>query len=274
MSEEHMDKPTTVERFGRVDRTGDPGFFLRFVDAANAMPTVRTCKRRIAARCGPRIGHQILDIGCGTGDDARELARTVGSAGRVVGLDNSEAMLAEARRRAEGLGLPLEYRLGDAQRLDWPADTFDVCRTERTFMHLDAPAQAFAEMVRVTRSGGRIVVFDFDWDTLLVEHPDRALSDKIGALITDRLRNGRIGRQLPGLFVNARLADVSVAAHTVLMVSGFFQQLFGPTLQHAQSAGTLTAGEIEAWWAPLDTAARDGRFFSALTGLIVAGTKP
>jgi hypothetical protein len=43
-------------------------------------------------------------------------------------------------------------------------------------------------MIRVTRSGGRIVVFDFDWDTLLVDHPDRALSDKICELMDDKIQ--------------------------------------------------------------------------------------
>ena len=182
-------------------------------------------------------------------------------------------MLGEARRRAEGLGLPLEYRLGDAQRLDWPADAFDGCRAERTFMHLEAPAQALAEMIRVTRSGGRIVVFDFDWDTLLVDHPERALSNK-SELMTNGLRSGRIGRRLPALFAEARLADISVAAHTILMLPDFFRQLFGPTLQRTLEAGALAAAEIASWWEPLDSAARAGRFFTALTGFIVAGAKP
>jgi SAM-dependent methyltransferase len=268
-----MSEPTTVERFGSVDQTADPQFFLRFVDAANAMPTVQTCKRRMADRLGARGGQQILDVGCGTGDDARDLAHVVGRGGRVVGLDNSQAMLDEACRRAAGLELPLEYRLGDAHRLDWAPETFDGCRTERTFMHLEAPAQALAEMVRVTRRRGRIVVFDFDWDTLLVAHPDRALSDRLCALLTEGLRNGRIGRRLPGMFADAKLTDVSVSAHTVVMLPGFFHQLFGPTLQRAQRTGTVTAADIDAWWAPLQTAARAGRFFSDLTGFIVAGTK-
>ena len=269
-----MQQPTTVERFGRVDQTGDPQFFVRFVDAANAMPTVQACKRRMAARLGARAGHQILDVGCGTGDVARGLAWTVGSGGRVVGLDNSEAMLGEARQRAEGLDLPLEYRLGDAQWLDWPADTFDGCRAERTFMHLEAPGLALAEMIRVTRSSGRIVVFDFDWDTLLVDHPDPVLSDKICRLMADGLRSGRIGRQLLRRFAEAQLSDVSIAAHTILMVPDFFRQLFGPTLQRAESTGTLSAADIRSWWAPLEAATRVGRFFAALTGFIVAGTKP
>ena len=77
-----------------------------------------------------------------------------------------------------GLCLSLEYRLGDAQRLDLPDHAFDVARTERTFMHLEATERALAEMIRVSRPGGKVVVFDFDWDTLVVDHPDRASTRK------------------------------------------------------------------------------------------------
>jgi ubiquinone/menaquinone biosynthesis C-methylase UbiE len=134
-----MTQAATVERFTRVDASVDPKFFVRFVDMANEMASVQACKRRMAALLQPRVGQRILDLGCGTGDDARALARLVAPGGEVVGVDNSEVMLAEARRRAVGLSLSLQYRLGDAQRLDLPDDTFDGARTERTFMHLEAP---------------------------------------------------------------------------------------------------------------------------------------
>jgi ubiquinone/menaquinone biosynthesis C-methylase UbiE len=268
-----MTLPATVERFTQVDTPVDPKFFVRFVDAANEMASVRACKRRMEALLQPRVGQRILDLGCGTGDDARALARLVAPGGRVVGVDNSEAMLAEARRRAVGLSLSLEYRLSDAQRLDLPDETFDGCRTERTFMHLEAPEQALAEMVRVARPGGKVVVFDFDWDTLLVDHPDPSLTRRILDLMADSLRNGRIGRRLPGMFEEAGLGEISIAPHTVLMRWAFFQQLFAGTLSRAQEQGRLSEPEAASWLERLAAAAQTGRFFAALTGFIVAGRK-
>jgi hypothetical protein len=58
------------------------------------------------------------------------------------------------------------------------------------------------------------------------------------------------------------------------MLPDFFRQLFGPTLQRTLEAGALAAPEIASWWEPLDSAARAGRFFTALTGFIGAGAKP
>jgi ubiquinone/menaquinone biosynthesis C-methylase UbiE len=269
-----MTQAATVERFTRVDKAVDPSFFVRFVDMANQMVSVQACKRRMAALLQPRVGQRILDLGCGTGDDAQALARLVMPGGQVIGVDNSEVMLAEARRRAVGLCLSLEYRLGDAQRLDLPDDTFDGCRAERTFMHLEAPEGALAEMVRVSRPGGKVVVFDFDWDTLLVDHPDRASTRKVLDLMTDSLCNGRIGRRLPGMFEAAGLGEISIAPHTVLMHWAFFQQLFGGTLKRAQEQDRLGEPEVVRWLGLLYAAAQAGRFFAALTGFIVAGRKP
>ena len=253
--------------------SADPRFLVRFADAANEMTSVRACKRRIEAFLDPRIGQQILDLGCGTGDDARALARLVGADGRVVGIDNSDAMLAEARRRSEGLDLPLELMLGDVQQLHGPDDAFDACRAERIFMHLKAPDRALAEMLRVTRPGGKVVVFELDWDTLLVDHPLPYLTQKVFALMTECFPSARIGRRLPAMFDEAGLHDVAVAPHTVVMHPAFFRQLLGGTLQRAQEEARLSTTEIASWLEPLDAVSRLGRFFAAITGFIVAGRK-
>src|SRR5215831_19201759 len=65
-------------------------------------------------------GDSVLDVGCGTGDDVREIARLVGTKGRVVGIDPSEAMIAESKRRAEGSGQPVHFQCGDVLKIDSP----------------------------------------------------------------------------------------------------------------------------------------------------------
>ena len=129
-------------------------------------------------------------------------------------------------------------------------------------------------MVRVSRPGGKVVVFDFDWATLVVDHPDGASTRKVLDLMADSLRNGRIGRRLPGRFEEAGLGEASIAPHTLLMHWPFFQQLFGGALSRAREQGRLAEPEIVRWLEPLAGAARAERLFAALTGFIVAGRKP
>ncbi|MDA8350619.1 MAG: methyltransferase domain-containing protein, partial [Pseudomonadota bacterium] len=114
-------KTTDVAQgFQRVDRTTKPDFFINFIDEASRLPAVRSCKGRILELLNPKPGHCVLDVGCGTGEDIGALAEIVGRSGLAVGVDNSEAMLAEARRRAEGKGLSLDFRLCDGRRLEFP----------------------------------------------------------------------------------------------------------------------------------------------------------
>jgi ubiquinone/menaquinone biosynthesis C-methylase UbiE len=263
-----------VTLFTEVDRTADPGFFARFLDAGNALPAIRASKAILLDRVRLSEGAAVLDAGCGTGADALELARTVGPTGRVVGIDVSEMMITEARRRAAGADVPAEFEVGDAQSLRFDDDAFDACRTERLLMHVPDAIGAFSELIRVTRPGGRVVVFDFDWDTAVVDSAQRRTTRRIMRSFADGIRNGWIGRQLPRLFREHGLIDMTVTPHPVLFPYEFAELLWGGHLTRAQEAGTVTPAEVAQWWAGLKEAHDEHRFFASLTAFIVAGTKP
>ena len=117
--------------------------------------------RRIVALSGVRPGDSVLDVGCSGGYLARKLAAAAGPAGRVTGMDPSEAAITDARRRA----LPaMTFTVGVAQDLDLPDSSFDVVTCTLAVHHVPARKReaAFREMYRVTRPGGRLLAADFD----------------------------------------------------------------------------------------------------------------
>ena len=132
--------------FTRVDEQVDPRIFITFLDAVNALADMHSIKQLMISQLELRRGLQVLDVGCGVGDDVRDLASFIGDSGRVVGVDFSGAMIAEAKKRYATTKLPIEFVEGDAQHLTFPDASFDRCRTERMLMHLDEPEQALAEM--------------------------------------------------------------------------------------------------------------------------------
>jgi SAM-dependent methyltransferase len=99
-----------------------------------------------------------LDVACGPGLVARAVAPRVGS---VLGVDLTEAMIDLARREARREGLSnAEFALGDATRLDLPNGSFDGAVTRFSLHHVPVPGRVVAEMARVVRPGGAVVLAD------------------------------------------------------------------------------------------------------------------
>jgi ubiquinone/menaquinone biosynthesis C-methylase UbiE len=260
--------------FTNVDQTADPEYFIRFLDEASAQDSVRAYKRATYALLDVREGQHVLDVGCGTGEDAQALGRLVGATGRVMALDSSHVMIAEATRRAENLGLPLEFRQADAHQLDFPDGTFDACRCDRSFMHLEKPAQALAEMVRVARPGGRVLVYEVDFETITADVRDRRLGRKVVNFWCDGFRNGWLGRHVPALFQDAGLQGINVVPATLRVPYTIATQMIGgQVVERARAAGVLSADEAKTWLQDLREAEENGRFFCTLTGFIVVGRK-
>ena len=267
-----MGEDTT--HFADVDRTNDPQFFTRFLDEGNKLPAIIASKPIILEGLALRAGERVLDVGCGMGADVFEIAPLVGSNGHVTGVDMSAAMIEEARRRAEGRGLPVSFEIGDSQALRFAAGTFDAVRTERMLMHVPDAELALSEMARVLKSGGRMSVFDFDWETQFCDSPHKQTTRKITQSFCDGLKNGWIGRKLPRLLTTHGLDAVTVRPQTVLLHYPFLELLLGGHVARMCTTGVLSRDEADQWWTAFARADRAGTFLYGLTALIVAGVKP
>lgn len=182
-------------------------------------------------------------------------------------------MIAEARRRAEGLRAPITFEVGEVQALPFPDGMFDVCRAARLLEHLPDAARALTEMVRVIRPGGRILVFDFDWDTLIIDHPDRETTRTVVLSYSDSIRNGWIGRQLPRLFADRQLAVRSLDPVQFFVHYALAELFLGSHLTALQTNGTLTTARARRWWEYLQQADARGTLLISFTAFIIVGTK-
>jgi demethylmenaquinone methyltransferase/2-methoxy-6-polyprenyl-1,4-benzoquinol methylase len=119
-------------------------------------------RRALVTGIGPRPDQRILDVATGTGMVAAELIRRSGC--RVVGLDQSEDMLARARTRAQrdpGLAGRLELVRGEAERLPFADGEFDALTFTYLLRYVDDRAATMRELARVVRPGGRIGMLEF-----------------------------------------------------------------------------------------------------------------
>jgi len=236
-------------------------------------------KRRTYELMDIRDGNRVLDVGCGPGSDTLALAELVGDAGQVHGVDADSEMVDEANSRAAATGLDdrIIHRAGDAAALPFDDGHFDACRSERVVQHLTDPRAGLAEMIRVTRPGGRIVVLDTDYASVSVstELPEieRRLADQWRTMMNSPFAP----RLLPRWFRQSGLDDVSVELVPLFVDDlGTFSQMFLPdrALREAQETGRITSDEAQRLTEDLEEAQRIGGFFVVVQMLLVSGRKP
>lgn len=116
------------------------------------------CATNLIEAADPKPGERILDLGCGTGIVARQVASRMGATGNVTGIDVSPNMLAVARVAADREGLTVEWREGNAEQLPFPASSFDLVLCQFALMFVANKRVALAEMRRIVTEDGRVLI--------------------------------------------------------------------------------------------------------------------
>jgi ubiquinone/menaquinone biosynthesis C-methylase UbiE len=124
---------------------------------------LRALRQRTLALANLQPGERALDVGCGTGTLALAVQRRVGASGYVAGIDPSPQQIAYARVKATRGHAPTDFQLGVIERLPFPDQSFDAVFSTLMMHHLPAPLkrQGLAEIARVLKPGGRLVIADF-----------------------------------------------------------------------------------------------------------------
>jgi len=219
-------------------------------------------------------GQRVLDVGCGPGVDTRALAAIVGPSGHVTGVDIDPQMIetATASAREAGIDAYVDHRATDAHVLPFETGAFDAVRSERVFQHVTNPDRLLAEMIRVTKPGGRVVVGDADHTTISVDADDLRLEWRMREIRAFSFAHGAIGRSLAGMFEAAGLTEITIEAFpAVLRDAALFRIAFQMDRVEAQA---LQAGmpqeDIDRWRAVF----QQPRFFATGVYFLVAGQTP
>jgi SAM-dependent methyltransferase len=167
----------------------------------------------------PRPGKRILDVGCGTGTGEMSLARLRLSQMHLFGVDLVTERLREAHAATRGINARVGYAAGDACRLPFAADSFDSTYCVAVLQHIRDLSGALAEIARVTRPGGRVLIVEPDnaaryWFSSVQSGMDAFEVSRrfFGGLSSVRGESpaAAVGPLVPGLLAAAEVEPVSV----------------------------------------------------------------
>jgi arsenite methyltransferase len=241
----------------------------RRVEAVYTTPDVIEQRRVTRAALSLQPGERVLDIGSGPGFLAAEMAAEVGPDGHVHGIDPSESMLARARRR----DAPVEYGIGDALALPFPDEHFDVAVCTQVYEYVENVAAALAEARRVLRVGGRLLVLDTDWDSIVWHSGDRERMQRVLAAWNEHLADPYLPRRLPALLRAAGLGPTESSIIPILNVGAdrdtYSAAMTGVVASYVVGRGGVSEADAAAWEADL-AGLGDDYFFSLNRYLFIA----
>jgi arsenite methyltransferase len=228
-------------------------------------PDIVAQRARTLERLALRPGERVVDLGCGPGLLAVEMAAAVGPAGLVEGIDASPHMLALATRRCAALD-HVHLQQGDVTATPFGDDEFDAAVSVQVYEFVPEVRLALGELARVLKPGGRAIVIDTDWESCVWHSSDDARMRRVLACWDGHCPHPHLPRRLAALAREAGLTVVSVGAIPIVNAA------FDPRSYSAGAIDTIAAyvrrhldkATIAAWVADLQTLAACGEYFFSL----------
>jgi arsenite methyltransferase len=234
-------------------------------------------RRRMMALLDLAPGESALEIGSGNGMMARDMALALGQSGHVTGVDISGAMVAMARGNCTGLQ-NVTFVEADAAALPFAEGSFDVVTITQCLCLVADVDAAIAEMARVLKPGGRAVILETDWDTLVWNSTNPHLMDRIMGLYKDAYVDARLPRRLGRLLKNAGL---EVTGHDQFAMlnwrydpDSYSGHQVGFVKEMMSGRDAVTAAELSDWEQGIMAMAQADEYFFSLNRYIFICSKP
>jgi len=207
-------------------------------------------------------GEHVLDIGFGPGYFAAELADRVGATGKVEGIDFSESMLGVAQFNCSDKS-QVNLQVGDAKELPYPNQSFDAAIAVQVYDYVDDIPAALSELSRVLKPGGRAVIADIDWGTLIWHTEDEERTTKFLKVLNEHFATPHMPRKLRTWLKGTDFVVKKVDS-LVMLNTEIDPYVFGLTKiagRFITGRHGITAEDVAAWEADLDKMNQDGTYF-------------
>jgi ubiquinone/menaquinone biosynthesis C-methylase UbiE len=234
-------------------------------------------RRLVAQAVSAQPGERLLDVGCGPGFYVAEMAPLVGDSGNVTGVDPSREMLAAAARRtADQPNVTLLE--GEALDLPVPSDAFDTAYSVQVLEYVPDTEAALRELHRVLRPGGRLVVWDVDWETVSWHSADPDRMQRVLHAWDDHLSHPALPQTLAAAMTRSGFEDVRAEGHAFVNTDAGIDGDSSGVMRFVENfvpgPRGVTQAETDEWRAELDALSEAGRYFFTCIQVCFTATRP
>lgn len=262
------------KEFGHLDNSLDADYLINSMDVMSSLPCIKSIKKRALETMELKYGDNILELGCGHGEDAEAIGKLIGNAGSVVAIDLSQRMINTAQERSKQNNV--KYIVGDAEFLNYTNQTFSACHADRLLVSHHNYQQVFKEITRVLKPNGMVCLTEVDALSIII-YPYNDITKIILDQLCSSFVNPYIGRMLPKLFIEHGLKNITVIPQNSMIQSlktlrQIFQ--FDKIAKEAIKKGVLTKLAAEQWINNMKKADEEGKFLYSVTFFTVLGILP
>lgn len=224
-----------------------------------------------------RTSESVLDVGLGPGFISYLAAAAVGPSGRIEGIDKSDSMLKLAKERCADK-FWVNFQNADATDLPFSDETFDAAIVTQVYEYVSDMSTALKELRRVLRPGGRALILDIDWGSIVWNSDDPARMDRILKAWDEHLYDPQLPRTLPRRLKDAGLVlrnrSVLPLYHVEHDENAYSSSLIRYIRNFCPGRDGLTESEIEDWGSEQEELGKSGAFFFSLNQYFFLCARP
>ena len=215
----------------------------------------------------PQPGQRVLDVGSGPGFLSTAISDCVGQTGSVCGIDISKPLLDIAHSQIKDRA-NIEFLLGDATKLPFPSDDFDVVVSTQVLEYVPGVDSALTEFHRVLKTGGTVALLDTDWDSIVWHSPDRTRMNRILKAWEQHAADPFLPRTIAK---KLNRAGFEVQAQKIIPIYNaeynedtYSNRMIDLIIPFVVGTGSVTKAEAGEWGKDLRERGKNGEYFFSL----------